>query len=573
MIKFFLAFLFCWSQCHTAAFGLDIAKLNGMTAADRLVWVNHFVEEELGKKDSAVAFRETNVLLRLAKKWDAADIAAKVYTGQGDYLLQVLRNFEEARNKYAQGIDFANLHDLKGPVAGMLIQIGRSYCQENQSILAYGYFCRAHEMLVQTGLEGVDHIGQYEYDIGRFFYDIADYETTMSHLAIAERCPHNKPQLRYDVLMIMEKCCVQLGWQEKAFGWLQKRAQVANQEGNTAWIGECAVDIGEYHLRDGCYPEARIYLSTGYKLLLQAGQFQSVARALILLSTVNIQEHNLYAAAEKLTEAERYLQQTGAGNCFPDLYRNRMLIYEQADNFREAYRYQQLYEHTYDSIRRANELLTYTNIQVRLEGRRHMVQMIQQQQADRTDRLLVLLAVAVLTVSGLGIYFGWKHQQRQQKALIAARQQAEQAEQALRQVNEQRQVEEVELMSELGMLSGDDTSSPPLPAADPKADQTAKEAVEQILQMTLLTEDDSRHFRLLFERIHPGFFTQLRTNFPDLTQSETRLLALTKLSLKTREMSEILKVEPNSIRRSRNRIRQKYNLPAGDNFDNLLTKY
>lgn len=94
--------------------------------------------------------------------------------------------------------------------------------------------------------------------------------------------------------------------------------------------------------------------------------------------------------------------------------------------------------------------------------------------------------------------------------------------------------------------------------------------MDQIVHMSLLTEEDSRQFRLLFEKIHPGFFAEIRTNLPDLTQSETRLLALTKLNLSTKEMSEILNIEPNSIRRLRNRIRQKLSLPAGDNFEKIL---
>ncbi len=580
MFKSFSALLFCWLQCYTVALGLDVAMLDKMTSADRAVWVGHFVEKDLHTKDSALAFAETNQLLELSKKWDAPDIAVQAYLGQGNYFLDVLHDPENARKKYAKGADFARLYGLEALHASMLIEIGRSYCQQNQQVLAYAYYLRAHDIFVQIGVANIMHIDQYEYNIGQFFYSLEDYAAAMMHFSIAEKSSSSSPQTRYKVLGAISQCCEQQGLEEDALNFLKKQAQLAQKENNPLWIAESTLTIGEHHLKAGCHSEARIYLTTAHRLSVQNGQTLLAARALISLSQVNLYEGNLHSAAEKLTEAGSYLQQTGATDWYPEFYRGWELIYKQSNDFREAYRFGRLYDHAHDSIQRAKELRTYANIQTRLEGRRHIMQMVQREQADRTDQLLSGLSVCLILLLTVGAYIGWKSQQRRQKNLILARQKAEQAEQALAQfqreqmaVRQQATNEESEFMAMPGPSTSltdklPVVSLPPIP--DPKAEETAKEALEQILCLTLLTEEDSRHFRLYFEKIHPGFVAQLRKKFPDLTQSETRLLALTKLNLKTREMSEILNVEPNSIRRLRNRIRQKFNLPAGDNFKKLL---
>jgi DNA-binding CsgD family transcriptional regulator len=75
--------------------------------------------------------------------------------------------------------------------------------------------------------------------------------------------------------------------------------------------------------------------------------------------------------------------------------------------------------------------------------------------------------------------------------------------------------------------------------------------------LLLLTNEDWGEFRRRFERMHPGFFWQLKSQFTDLILAEERLLALSKLRLDTRQMSRMLGIAPNSIRTTKYRLRKK----------------
>jgi DNA-binding CsgD family transcriptional regulator len=52
----------------------------------------------------------------------------------------------------------------------------------------------------------------------------------------------------------------------------------------------------------------------------------------------------------------------------------------------------------------------------------------------------------------------------------------------------------------------------------------------------------------------------LKAHFADLSPAEERLLALSKLQLDTRQMSRVLGIAPDSIRKTKYRLRKKLGL-------------
>jgi hypothetical protein len=90
------------------------------------------------------------------------------------------------------------------------------------------------------------------------------------------------------------------------------------------------------------------------------------------------------------------------------------------------------------------------------------------------------------------------------------------------------------------------------------------ETVEKLKRSTIITEDEWIQFRSLFDKVHKGFFTRLKVQYPDVTQAEIRLMALTKLNLSTKEMAGILGISPESIRKSRYRFLKKVSDISGE---------
>jgi tetratricopeptide (TPR) repeat protein len=86
------------------------------------------------------------------------------------------------------------------------------------------------------------------------------------------------------------------------------------------------------------------------------------------------------------------------------------------------------------------------------------------------------------------------------------------------------------------------------------------EIIQQLITLAILTKQDWREFVLLFEKVHLGFFKRLKQKTLNLTESEIRLMALSRLQLDNKEMGLILGVGAAAIRQSKSRLRKKIQL-------------
>ena len=94
--------------------------------------------------------------------------------------------------------------------------------------------------------------------------------------------------------------------------------------------------------------------------------------------------------------------------------------------------------------------------------------------------------------------------------------------------------------------------------------------ISELTQQTILTEQDWYKFRSLFERIYPSFFLKLKDKFPDITVAEQRMAALTRLHLTTKQIASMLGISLDSVHKSRQRLRQRFQVGAETNLEELV---
>lgn len=103
-------------------------------------------------------------------------------------------------------------------------------------------------------------------------------------------------------------------------------------------------------------------------------------------------------------------------------------------------------------------------------------------------------------------------------------------------------------------------------------DTTQAEKLDKVLQTNILTEEDWESFKKAFEEIYPGFFSQLRYQYPKLTTAELRLSALIKVNLNAKEIASILGISPESVKTSRYRLKKKYQLSDEETLEDFINK-
>jgi len=102
--------------------------------------------------------------------------------------------------------------------------------------------------------------------------------------------------------------------------------------------------------------------------------------------------------------------------------------------------------------------------------------------------------------------------------------------------------------------------------------KTEDETIKRLLTTVEEFIDPNKYweeFITSFNLVHQDFFERLNATFPDLTRYELRLCALIKCDLGYKEIANVLHISPDSVKRSRNRLRKKLNLEEDEN----LTKF
>lgn len=92
-------------------------------------------------------------------------------------------------------------------------------------------------------------------------------------------------------------------------------------------------------------------------------------------------------------------------------------------------------------------------------------------------------------------------------------------------------------------------------------------------ELKILTSDDWIYFKTLFEKSYPRFLTKLRKDYEDISEAEERLFLLIKLKLNSREIADILGIQPDSVKRTRNRLRKRLKLETEDSLEQFIQTY
>jgi len=87
------------------------------------------------------------------------------------------------------------------------------------------------------------------------------------------------------------------------------------------------------------------------------------------------------------------------------------------------------------------------------------------------------------------------------------------------------------------------------------------------------SEADWDKMKLHFNAVYSGFFDRLSADFPTLSPQEIRHCSFIKLHLDTKEISQILRIDPRSVQASRYRIKKKLQLPESEDLRTFIINY
>ncbi|GAA4146859.1 hypothetical protein GCM10022216_32280 [Sphingobacterium kyonggiense] len=86
--------------------------------------------------------------------------------------------------------------------------------------------------------------------------------------------------------------------------------------------------------------------------------------------------------------------------------------------------------------------------------------------------------------------------------------------------------------------------------------QIAK-SLNMMLETHIMTDERWMKFKNVFDKVHPNFLQRQKEIYPKLTENDLRLIALGKLELSNRSMSDLLGVSLEGIKKAKQRLKKK----------------
>ena len=94
--------------------------------------------------------------------------------------------------------------------------------------------------------------------------------------------------------------------------------------------------------------------------------------------------------------------------------------------------------------------------------------------------------------------------------------------------------------------------------------------LQNLLESHLMTDENWKNFRNAFIQKYPSHYKELTNQFPDLTDSNLRIIILTKLNMNNTEISRLLGVTIDAVKKAKHRLRKKYENDYERLFEQIL---
>lgn len=556
----------------------DFDTLRTVAAEKRVALARVIYKKEFRRVDSATAFQAFETLFKLARKLKDRQLECSIPDLQADYF-SVNRGFNKLSPDYhQQAIDLAIRYDLPVETALYTLKKGLYYNTFKQYVEAYRYMLEAYDLFKAAGFEHVPEITTHLHTMANFYYHIEDFENTRLLLSEAIQYKASSPAEEANMTNTLALTYQKLGDDQGALTYFNRALEVARAAGDSAWIGILSGNIGAIHYRAGQYDKAIRDLELDYRLSLKYDQWRSAAGAMLTMIQCHLSKGNMAKADSLLKLSVPLLERVGDLELWISYYDIMALLSEKKGQVDIALAYRKRYNAAKDSLQVVNDLAAVNRFKLKWEMDRHKAE-VDKLKTEATMEvykrnsliamLLLLMVISVLTYNRQVL------KRKKERELF-------EKQEALLQSEKARTMEELQHATQMldrytenlrqknALIEEFKTEIENLQLRHAGPDEERIGVLQKLMSANIMTDDTWDEFKKLFDKVHAGFLLRLRERFIQVTETDIRLLTLLKLGLNNREMSNMLGVTTEAIKKSRQRLRKKINLPEGESLEEVV---
>lgn len=281
--------------------------------------------------------------------------------------------------------------------------------------------------------------------------------------------------------------------------------------------------------------------------------------------------HKSIAIAEK--SGQRY----GVLNTYKSLYK---LSLKQQD-YKSAVDYLKIVVDLNDSIYDTEKSKAINELNVRYETEKKEQEIVALNQSKKIEQerrriLIIFVTFCLLLAMMVVLYLASRNKKNKQLYEAGSRLQ----EQELNAVRRELEINRIRLqdftqslISKTSLIEELETKLRNGVVARQMTDEQFHTFVDEFSKMKFMTETDWNQFRLYFESVYPGLIQKVTTAYNQITSAELRLFLLIKLSIGNKEISSMLAISPDSVKKTRYRLKKKLNLSEDGSLDEFVLAF
>lgn len=280
------------------------------------------------------------------------------------------------------------------------------------------------------------------------------------------------------------------------------------------------------------------------------------------LALVYAKNDNFDEALELYHECRQANEENGWLNFLIYTYGGLALTHKGMNNHDSSYYYLDKYDTLKDSVIGTQIQSRINDLEATNELQKKDIALLQQKERTLRQKQytknVIFIACLLLGASGLGLWLIYQKEKRTKLRLQENRK-------SLFQLTKILQLKNAELR-DLKMQSL---------TSEFEQNREKEELHKKInfYDLSILTDDDWQTFKILFEKAYPNYLLKVRRSFPGISEAEERMFIFIKLQLSNKESANIVGVQPETIKKTRSRLRKRLGLNSKENLNEFVLNF
>ncbi|MFT7614909.1 MAG: tetratricopeptide (TPR) repeat protein [Parvicellaceae bacterium] len=523
---------------------------------------------------------------------------AMVYDNLANSLMLQSRN-EEALYYSKKSLHLREDMDLSRLPASHM-NIGIIYKNKGDYPRALSHYTKALINYKKNGDKDGEH-SVYS-NLGVFYVTINEYDKAEKYLILARDyyLSHDKfigLSRVYDNLGLLYHATDRLG---AAKIYFNKALKLNHDIGKTEQIGSLYINLAILYTDEGNYDKAQFYCKKAIESDIEAENHLSIARGYKSLAVVYQKKGSIEKAIQVALQAYKIAQKTNGLRLLKEISLLISDLYDSHGNYKKAILYYHYHNDYKDSLFSSEKLKQITELEAKYElnlkelqliekedkltQNKHYIELLESEQrisrqegkiSILKNRALIIGLTSIVLIVILLLLFQYSRVSKSRKLLEKENELVN-----VRLHNEELGKERTQekLASFATQLAEKNDLLEQFKIHLNTIDQSENKNLEfihlfKLIETNIGSKKDWEEFKNHFSQLHGTFFNQLKSHYPQMSESELRLAALVKLKLNTKEIASILGIAVVSVKKARYRLRKTLSLKEGDNLSKFLQKY